>query len=556
MSQDFTLYLDLTVEENIDFMAGLRCIPHDLLRKEKDRLLHFARMAPFRHRKAGALSGGMKKKLALCCALIHRPKLLLLDEPTTAVDPVSRGELWRILYEFILQGISVVIATPYMDEAERCHRVALLQEGQIIACDAPKNLKSRITTTVCSFACGEANRARRILRQDLGIEAQVYGGNLRVFLDDAPGQTVAISERLAAQGLETQDFLQSPPNMDDVYLFLLPKADGLVPPRPEIPAAHHASSGTSNIAVQVENISKHYGTFRAVDEVSFEVNKGTVFGLLGANGAGKTTLIKMLCGLVEPTEGTGAVAGFNVATHRKQAKSSIGYMSQLFSLYPDLTVAQNLDFYASIYGLRSRAKKAKIDWTIGLAGLRGKEKYLARELPTGWKQKLALGAAIMHQPEVLFLDEPTSGVDPVARTAFWDIIYELSENGVTTIVTTHFMDEAERCNLLGLISAGRLIGMAAPEQLKADLPAQCYEVRTPSLLGGFHALQSLDVVHQVALYGDCVHVLTRERANDNPLTSAELGRAGVEVDSVVRIRPTLEDVFVHLITADQAEVSA
>lgn len=549
MSQDFTLYLDMTVEENIDFVAGLRGIPEKRLEEEKQRLLHFARMAPFRERKAGALSGGMKKKLALCCALVHRPKLLLLDEPTTAVDPVSRGELWRILYEFILQGISVLIATPYMDEAERCNRVALLEKGRVVACDTPANLKGLLTSSVCTFRGERVNEIRRILRSDLDIETQVYGGDLRVFLADPERDFLTIQSKLEESGIHVENFLRVLPNMGDVYLGLL---GGKMREVPLVTDVRFATGSAAAIAVC--NISKQYGHFKAVDEVTFEVKPGTVFGLLGPNGAGKTTIIKILCGLVEPTSGAAFVAGHNVLTERKLAKAKIGYMSQLFSLYPDLTVAQNLEFYASIYGLSPRERIAKMRGAIELAGLTGMEKYLTRELPTGWKQKVALGAAIMHHPQVLFLDEPTSGVDPVARAEFWDIIHRLSETGVTTIVSTHFMDEAERCGLLGLMSAGRLIGLGPPDQLKADLEADCYEIRTSSLLQTYNTLSSLDFVHQAALFGETVHMVTRSRGK--PITVETLRAAGVDADEVIRISPTLEDVFMHQILAVQGEVPA
>jgi ABC-2 type transport system ATP-binding protein len=554
MSQDFTLYLDMTVEENIDFIAGLRSIPEDRLREEKQRLLHFARMAPFKDRKAGALSGGMKKKLALCCALVHRPRLLLLDEPTTAVDPVSRGELWRILYEFILQGISVIIATPYMDEAERCNRVALIENGRVVACDTPAALKTRLTTSVCSFKSERLNEARRILRVDMGIETQVYGGNLRVFLSNPDVDFPNIKSRLDESGIHAEDFSRVAPNMGDVYLSLLSAQDSGKPKEVPMPPGSGIVKGGAAAAIVVRSISKQYGKFKALDDVSLEVAPGTVFGLLGPNGAGKTTLIKILCGLVTPTSGEAFIAGHNVATERKLAKSKIGYMSQLFSLYPDLTVAQNLDFYATIYELSRSEKKSKIAWVIELAGLAGMEKHLTRDLPTGWKQKVALGAAVMHQPTVLFLDEPTSGVDPVVRAEFWDIIHSLSETGVTTVVTTHFMDEAERCTLLGLVSAGQLIGMGSPDRLKDELEVDCYEVATSTLLQTYNTLSSLDFVQQAALYGDTVHMVTRTQGS--PITVEVLRAAGVNVAGVVRISPTLEDVFMHRIIASQGEISA
>ncbi len=557
MSQDFSLYLDLSVEENIDYMASLRCLPPEVLSEEKERLLHFARMAPFRNRKAGALSGGMKKKLALCCALIHRPNLLLLDEPTTAVDPVSRGELWRILYEFIMQGISVIIATPDMNEAERCHRIALLQHGKLIACDSPEKLKENIGKQVCTFNCNHASKARRIIAGELGIEAQVYGDNLRLFLDDAEKEFAVINALLIKADIEIKEFMPTKPNMGDVYLSMLGDNEA-----EEVNVIIHddamiieqfqknpVTSQLSETVVNVENISKHYGEFKAVDEISFSVSKGTVFGLLGPNGAGKTTLIKLMCGLVQPTSGQILIAGYDVCQQRRLAKSNIGYMSQLFSLYPDLSVIQNLEFFASIYGLSRQTARSRVNWAIDLAGLQNKKAYLARELPTGWRQKLALGAALMHEPKLLFLDEPTSGVDPIARAEFWDIIYDLSESGVTVIVTTHFMEEADRCNLITLVNAGKLIGVGSPEQLKSTLPVQCYEIKTSALLKTYHGISSLENVQQVSMFGETVHAITHN--NEKELSLKMIRDAGIQINSIEKIRPTLEDVFLNKISNAQ-----
>ncbi len=556
MSQDFSLYLDMSVEENIDYMASLRCLSSEVLKEEKERLLHFARMAPFKNRKAGALSGGMKKKLALCCALIHRPKLLLLDEPTTAVDPVSRGELWRILYEFIIQGISVIIATPDMDEAERCHRLAILQHGKLVACDSPEKLKANIGKQVCTFSCNHVSKARRIIVRELGIKAQVYGDNLRIFLENAEKESAVINTLLIKAGIKIKAFKPTKPNMGDVYLSMMDdKIDGetdVIIHDDAIIKQFQNNTVTSQppeAVVSVKNISKHYGEFKAVDEVSFSVNKGTVFGLLGPNGAGKTTLIKMMCGLIQPTSGQILIADYDICQQRRLAKSNIGYMSQLFSLYPDLSVIQNLEFFASIYGLSRQTAKSRISWAIDLASLQNKKAYLASELPTGWRQKLALGAALMHEPKLLFLDEPTSGVDPIARAEFWDIIYDLSESGVTVIVTTHFMEEADRCNLITLVNAGQIIGSGSPEQLKNSLPVQCYEIKTSTLLKTYHGISSFDNVQQVSMFGETVHAITHE--NERALSLQMIRDAGIQINSIEKIRPTLEDVFINKVSNAQ-----
>ena len=549
MSQDFTLYLDMTVEENIDFMADLRGIPHDDRERQKERLLRFSRMEPFRDRRAGALSGGMKKKLGLSCALIHRPRVLILDEPTTAVDPLSRSELWKILYEFIVQGITVVISTPYMDEAERCNRVALMQDGDIIACDTPSNLRKAIKQKVCSFKTHDINRTFKVLREDLSRDGQVFGDEVRVFMDDPAAEIPKMEKDLAEKGLSIENCREVDATMDDVFIsFLQDRTDGKGK-KVRMPFSEPPDVGPKSIIVS--GITKQFGDFVAVNDVSFEIETGTVFGLLGPNGAGKTTIIKMLCGLFPPTSGRATVAGYDIKNQSRLVKSRIGYMSQLFSLYPDLTVGQNLDFYGSIYGIAKQEKKMKRDWVIDLAGLKGKEKNLTRELAGGWKQKLALGCAVMHQPTVLFLDEPTSGVDPIGRAEFWDAIYSFSEVGITTVVTTHFMDEAERCGILGLMSDGNLVAIGTPGELKRDLSVNFFEVTASPVLEAFNKLTALDFVQQGALFGDKIHILVDKGEGD--ITREILKAAGISVEEITRISPSLDDVFIYHITAGEME---
>ncbi|MDY6862608.1 MAG: ATP-binding cassette domain-containing protein [Thermodesulfobacteriota bacterium] len=539
MSQNFTLYMDMSVEENINFVADLRGIEEEDRQRQKKRLLRFSRMEPFRDRRAGALSGGMKKKLALSCSLIHRPEVLILDEPTTAVDPVSRSELWRILYEFIVQGITIIISTPYMDEAERCHRVALMQEGMVIACDTPENLKKMINKNVYSFKTKNTNRTCKILREGLDVNGQIYGDRIRIHLDDHGREIHRIEKALADRGHIMEECLKVLPNMDDVYMSLIEgdqngysKEESWIPFNlPKI----------CEDTIIVSDITKKFGDFTAVESVSFDVKAGTVFGLLGPNGAGKTTIIKMLCGLLSPTSGGAIVAGYDIVTRPRMVKSKIGYMSQLFSLYPDLTVEQNLDLYGSIYEIDRRERKLRKEWVIELAGLKGKEKFLTSGLAGGWKQKLALGCAVMHQPALLFLDEPTSGVDPVARMEFWDIIHRFSEEGITTLVTTHFMDEAERCGILGLMNEGRLIAMGAPNSLKQDLPIPFYEISTPSVLETYDKLVSIDFEYQPSLFGDKIHITTGDSGQE--LKIEDIRSRGVVVDDLVKISPSLEDVF-------------
>ena len=546
MSQDFTLYLDLTVEENIDFMADLRGIKTEQREKQKEILLNFSRMAPFRNRRAADLSGGMKKKLALSCALIHRPKILILDEPTTAVDPLSRSELWKILYEFLFEGITILISTPYMDEAERCHRVAMVQEGKIITCDTPSNLKGLITRKIASFHTNNISKACSVLKNELLISGQVFGDRINVFLDDPDLEMPKIANDMARRDIILDDWEEVLPTMDDVFLSFLQKD---LKKNEAIKNLSFNFHGNQKKPVVVSSICKHFGDFVAVNNVSFEIEPGSVFGLLGPNGAGKTTTIKMLCGLIVPTQGEAFVAGYSIKTQQRLVKSRIGYMSQLFSLYPDLTVQQNLDFFGSIYGLPKKEKMKKIDWVLDLAGLKGKEKYLTSELAGGWKQKLALGCAVMHQPEVLFLDEPTSGVDPIGRIEFWDAIYAFSEAGITTVVTTHFMDEAEHCNILGLMTDGNLVAMGSPGALKEDLSVNFYEITTSLILETYNQLMGSNLIFQMALFGDKIHVLIDKKTGE--MTKKRLEDEGIKLDGIEKIMPTLDDVFIYHIKAGE-----
>jgi len=402
MSQRFGLYPDLTVAENIRFYADLFGVPADERTTRTERLLIFSGMKPFTQRQAGRLSGGMKQKLGLCCALIHKPKLLLLDEPTNGVDPVSRRDFWRILHDLRSEGVTIIVATAYLDEAERCDRVGLLHHGKLLACDTPGLLTN--------------------------------------------GGAISLEELVIAA--------ISPP-------------DG--PPSPSTPLREHPASGVEQpSAVSLDNLTKRFGTFTAVNGISLTVPKGRIFGFLGPNGAGKSTTIRMMCGILPPTSGKGSVAGFGIAKEPEKIKENIGYMSQRFSLYEDLTVEENIAFYAGVYRLSGIRRQERTEWVIEMAGLTGRRNSRAGELSGGWRQRLALGCAILHEPPIIFLDEPTSGVDPLSRRKFWELIYSLAGGGVTVFVTTHYMDEAEYCDQLALIYRGELIAVGTPEELKRE----------------------------------------------------------------------------------------
>ncbi|MFC2456734.1 MAG: ATP-binding cassette domain-containing protein [Prevotella intermedia] len=387
MPGKFSLYQDLTVEENLKFFATLF---NTTVEENYDSIKAiYSQLERFKNRRAGALSGGMKQKLALCCALVHQPSVLFLDEPTTGVDPVSRTEFWEILAQLKARDITIVVSTPYLDEVRSCERVAFLSEGIIRGIGTPEEI-------------------------------------LTEFRD-----------------------VFNPPSIK-----------------------HEGSNKVVNEAenvIEVEHLVKAFGTFCAVDDISFTVKKGEIFGFLGANGAGKTTAMHMLTGLNQPTSGTGRVVGFDIRTEYEQIKKHIGYMSQKFSLYEDLTVAENISLFAGIYGMQDDEIRHKTDALLQRLNFVEHRNTLVSNLPLGWKQKLAFSVSIFHEPGVVFLDEPTGGVDPATRRQFWELIYDAAERGITVFVTTHYMDEAEYCDRISIMVDGKIKALGTPDELKRNL---------------------------------------------------------------------------------------
>ncbi|MBQ8936414.1 MAG: ABC transporter ATP-binding protein [Bacteroidaceae bacterium] len=385
----FSLYQDLTVEENLQFFATLFGTTveagYDSIRAI------YSQIERFRDRKAGALSGGMKQKLALSCALVHSPSVLFLDEPTTGVDPVSRKEFWDMLGTLKERGITILASTPYLDEVRRCERVAFLDRGRVRGIGAPEVI-------------------------------------LEQFRD-----------------------IFNPPGIER-------RGAGCV-------AAPQQSTRPENV-IEVEHLVKAFGSFHAVDDISFSVKRGEIFGFLGANGAGKTTAMHMLTGLNQPTSGTGTVAGYDIRTQHEQIKKHIGYMSQKFSLYEDLTVAENIRLFGGIYGMKDREIARKTDELLERLKFDDHKNDLVSSLPLGWKQKLAFSVSIFHEPGVVFLDEPTGGVDPATRRQFWELIYDAAARGITVFVTTHYMDEAEYCDRISIMVDGKISAIGTPDELK------------------------------------------------------------------------------------------
>jgi ABC-2 type transport system ATP-binding protein len=478
MSQRFGLYPDLTVRENILFYADLYGVSLKGRHERIDTLLGATRMEPFTQRRAGDLSGGMKQKLQLICALIHTPDVLLLDEPTNGVDPVSRRDFWRILYNIAKQGVSILVTTAYMDEAERCSRIGLLDRGRLLAAGTLPRIKALMKGEVIILQSPEARKIHQALNGRLeNASVNMFGDRVHLVCTDREAAEAAARALLREEGLVTPEFQKATPSLEDVFVSMMGDRQteenktsiedpDLFPSAGGSPALPEKESAPPGPAVAVKDLTRDFGSFRAVDRISFSVQKGEIFGFIGPNGAGKSTTIRMLCGLLSPSSGRGRVAGFDIGTQPEKIKQHIGYMSQKFSLYEDLTVGENIRFYGGIYGLAGKQMARRRDWAVDMAGLAGHENSLTAVLSAGWKQRLALACAILHEPPIIFLDEPTSGVDPVSRRRFWDMIYQMADQGITVFVTTHYMEEAEYCDRIALIYRGKMIAMGTPVELK------------------------------------------------------------------------------------------
>lgn len=468
MPQKFGLYEDLTVIENLNLYADLKNIIGEEREKSFKKLLSFTDLERFKNRQAGNLSGGMKQKLGLACSLIKKPLLLLLDEPSVGVDPISRRELWQMVQELIDEEMAVVWSTAYLDEAEKCDDVILINEGQIIFNGLPKELNTRVENRVYQIQNIE-NETRSILANVLNdanvIDAIIQGSNIRI-VTKAPDLMPDLNNVSS-----TYKIIKVAPRFEDGFIDILggsPKgssalADIILP-----------SENNEEAVVQADNLTKKFGSFTAANNISFSINKGEIFGLLGPNGAGKSTTFKMMCGLLNPTNGTAHIEGYDLRIAPAIARSKLGYMAQKFSLYNNLSVNQNLNFFAGIYGLVGNHKKQKIEKMIETFSLEGFLDSSAEELPLGYKQRLALACSVMHNPSILFLDEPTSGVDPLIRREFWSHINGMVEKGVTVIITTHFMDEAEYCDRIALVYRSNIIATGSPDALKNKVKSEYF----------------------------------------------------------------------------------
>lgn len=498
MPQRFGLYEDLSVQENLDLYADLQGVPPEARAARYEGLMRMTGLARFTARLAGRLSGGMKQKLGLACTLVRPPELLLLDEPTVGVDPVSRRELWQIVYRLVQQeGMTVLLSTAYLDEAERCHEVILMHEGEVLGCGPPQQFRDQSRGR--TYMVNAPGKRKRAVQEKLAgaasvVDALIQGGRVRlVMVDETTPEAARLLPEVADVSIQPV-----PPRLEDSFVAMLKQRRASVAATPRRLRAAAAPSPpvekTDAIwlarfrrrcrrfddgatgrrphlnghgpVIEIKDVKRRFGNFYAVKGVTFQVQRGEVFGLLGANGAGKSTTFRMLCGLLPATEGSLRVAGLDLRHAAAAARARIGYMSQKFSLYGNLTVCENLRFFSSAYGLAGQRQQQRLEWALEQFELGPMTDTVSLDLPLGYKQRLAMACALMHEPEILFLDEPTSGVDPLARREFWSRINALAEQHVTIMVTTHFMEEAEYCDRLAIMADGEILSLGTPEEVK------------------------------------------------------------------------------------------
>jgi len=463
MPQKFGLYEDLTVIENLTLYADLRGVIGEERRNTFERLLKFTDLTRFTERLAGKLSGGMKQKLGLACTLVGEPKVLLLDEPGVGVDPISRRELWRMVHELADEGMLILWSTSYLDEAEQCREVLLMNEGKLLYSGAPQQLTQRMAGRTILLRAKNISH-RKLLQRAICLpsvsDGVIQGKYLRLILKDNADHHALLLD------LDQPDaeLLEAEPRFEDAFIDLLgggPDHESeLAKIMPQVKV------DPNETVIEAQQLTKKFGDFAATDHVDFQVKRGEIFGLLGPNGAGKSTTFKMMCALLKPTSGKALVLGMDLKTDSGRARQHLGYMAQKFSLYGNLTVAQNLKFFSGVYGLKGKQQKEKIEGMVNAFNFTPILNQTPDSLPLGFKQRLALACSLMHEPDILFLDEPTSGVDPLTRREFWLHINGMVDKGVTVMVTTHFMDEAEYCDRIGLVYRGKIIAAGSPDQLK------------------------------------------------------------------------------------------
>jgi ABC-2 type transport system ATP-binding protein len=557
LTQAFSLYLDLSVAENIRYIGQLRHVPDAEIEERGGRYLKAFDMDRFSSRLAGQLSGGMKQKLSLVCALVAEPQVLLLDEPTTGVDPVSRREFWDTVAHLSGDGLTVLVATPYLDEAERCHRIALIHQGQIRQIGTPDEIRGRLNAKRIELRTPKLQEALHLLESQTNgdiFDAQRFGDRLDLLSHNAGRAEDEVKRVMSSKGLAIEDLRVDEPTLENTFVATLRELGERTSDEP-FPSRHQHRGLLGKVGIGAKELTKKFGSFTAVHNVSLEVRHGEIYGLLGANGAGKTTTIKMLCGLLEATHGTIELAGERGTSLRStKVREQIGYMSQRFSLYDDLTIDENLEFFAGVYGVPPTEQEEKEKWVLEFSGLEGKRHQLTGSLPGGWKQRVAFGSAIMHEPGIVFLDEPTSGVDPLARRAFWSMINRLADSGTAVLVTTHYLEEAEQCNRLGLMVAGELLVEGTPSEIKAEQKGHLLEFRVDQTQRAADLLKTDGERWRVSIFGRWLHVISDQNAETAIReTKAKLEQAEVRVLEAREGRFSLEDVFISVVEHARAQ---
>jgi ABC-2 type transport system ATP-binding protein len=564
LTQQFSLYLDLSLDENLRYSAGLHQVSESDFQQRKARYLQLMGLNQIGDRLAGQLSGGMKQKLALCCALVSQPQILLLDEPTTGVDPVSRREFWDVLAALADGGMTIVVATPYLDEAERCNRIALMYDGRISEVGTLPQLRQNLGLQRLELRTNGINLAEQLLLAKTGdetsgiVDVQTFGDRIDVLVRNVERDGAQVRQILAQNHLSLHSLEPADVTLENVFVARLrqqgsdpgfvefPRSQNM---RSNIPAIQRAVAITSDasVAIGARNLRKVFGSFPAVKNVDLEIRYGEIYGLLGANGAGKTTAIKILCGLIEATSGEMKLAGQSQNLRDPSIRKQIGYMSQKFTLYDDLSVVENLEFYCGVYGVLPKLRRAKIDWVLATCGLVGQETMLTGKLPGGWKQRVAFGASVMHEPEILFLDEPTSGVDPLARRQFWRLINDFARQGTAVLITTHYLEEAEQCNRMGFMVAGELVLQGSPSEVKASQPGQLIELRVDRTQQASNQLKHYLEGWRVSIFGDRLHIVLDNPDRDLPQVTAFLATSKIQVQSARPIPFSLEDAFISVV---------
>jgi ABC-2 type transport system ATP-binding protein len=569
LTQQFSLYLDLSIDENLRYIAGLRRVSEADFHQRRAKYLKLMNLDQIGDRLAGQLSGGMKQKLALCCALIPQPQILLLDEPTTGVDPVSRREFWDVLATLASDGMTIVVATPYLDEAERCNRIALMYEGQIHEVGTLLQLRShlglqRLELRTRNISATEAALLPLIHSHSNCIaDIQTFGDRLDILTAD-PGQAeIIVRDAIAQQSIPLTSLQVTEATLENVFVARL-RQQGSDPPFIPLPRLNQWSGRSAEriyhresaqIAIAAQHVQKTFGNFHAVKGVNLEIQYGEIYGLLGANGAGKTTIIKMLCGLLPASKGSISLAGHSQDLRSQALRQRIGYMSQKFTLYDDLSVVENLDFYCGVYDVPAKARRQKIDWVLETCGLVGQEHMITGRLPGGWKQRVAFGASVMHEPEILFLDEPTSGVDPLARRQFWRLINDLARQGTAVLVTTHYLEEAEQCNRMGFMVAGEVVIQGSPSEIKAAQPGQLIELKVDRTQQASDLLKTKLDRWRVSIFGDRLHLVLDHPDTDIPAIKTILTLADIHLHALRPIPFSLEDAFISVVERSETGTS-